>query len=138
VSKRETAITSVISTLEAVGTFDVQRNTSVPTSPIDAGLVVVRDGDVGEPEVTMSPSEYHYEHKITLEVFAIGTDLDAALDELLESIAQALEADTTLSGAVDSLYLTAPDFDLTIDSSIRCKAVIVNVVVFYSTYSPLN
>lgn len=137
-SKRELAINAVISTLESAGTFEVQRNTAIPTSPLTSGLVVVRDGDCGEPDITMSPTEYHYEHKITLEVFAVGQDLDAALDSLLEEIAQVLEADKSLGGVVDSLYLTAPDFDLTIDSSIRCKAASVNAVVFYSTYSPLN
>jgi hypothetical protein len=27
-----------------------------------AGLIILRDGDPGEPEVTMSPLRYHFEH----------------------------------------------------------------------------
>jgi hypothetical protein len=138
VSKRESAIKAVISTLESSGTFEVQRNTAIPTTPLSVGLVVVRDGNPGDPEITMSPIEYHYEHPIELEVFAVGQDLDFALDTLLGRIANLVEADKTLGGFVESLYLTAPNFDLTIDSSIRCKAASINVVVFYSTYSPLN
>ncbi len=137
-SKRELAINAVISTLKSSATFEVQRNTPIPTTALSTGLIVVRDGESGEPEVTMSPTQYHYEHKIDLEVFGVGANLDTALDLMLESIATALEANTTLNGAVDNLYLTAPDFDLTIDSSIRCKAAIINVVVFYSTNSPLK
>lgn len=86
----------------------------------------------------MSPIEYHYEHQIQLEVFAVGADLDLALDTLLGQIANLVEADKTLGGAVESLYLTAPNFDLTVDSSIRCKAASINVAVFFSTFSPLN
>lgn len=137
-SKREQAINALRAVLEAKNTFEVQRNTSIPTSAISSGLVVIRDGDPGEPEVTMSPIEYHYEHQIELEVFAVGLDLDLALDQLLGSLADCIEIDLTLGGAVDSSFITAPVFDLTIDSSIRCKAASINVVVFYSTTSPLK
>lgn len=137
-SKRESAINAVINILKTSTTFEIQRNTPIPTTALSTGLVVVRDGESGEPEVTMSPTQYHYEHKIDLEVFGVGTNLDTALDTMLENIATALEANTTLNGVVDNLYLTAPAFDLTIDASIRCKAAIINVVVFYSTNSPLK
>jgi len=138
VSKRESAILALKNTLSAPATFEVQRNTAIPTSPLSQGLVVIRDGESGEPEITMSPIEYHYEHQIQLEAFAVGIDLDLALDTLLGRIANLVEADKTLGGAVESLYLTAPNFDLTVDSSIRCKAAGINVVVFFSTFSPLN
>lgn len=137
-SKRESAIKAFIGILRSAGTFEVQRNTAIPTTPLSVGLVVVRDGDCGDPEITMSPTEYHYEHKIALEVFAVGVDLDLSLDTLLGQIANLVEADKTLGGAVDSLYLIAPNFDLTVDSSIRCKAASINAAVFFSTYSPLN
>lgn len=137
-SKRESAILAVKDALQSLNTFDVQRNVSIPTSSLLNGLVIVRDGDTGEPEVTMSPSEWHYEHAIRLEVFAVGSDLDAALDGLLMQIATCADADKTFSGAVDSSYLSAPESDLTIDSSIRCKAASINLTVFYSTNSPLK
>lgn len=137
-SKREQAIIALASALRSKNTFDVQRNTSIPTSAISNGLVVIRDGDSGQPEVTMSPTEYHYEHEIQIEVFAVGQDLDLALDQLLGEIADCVEMDSTLGGAVDASHVTAPTFDLTIDSSIRCKAASINVVVFYSTLSPLK
>ena len=137
-SKREQAIIALRSALEAAIAFEVQRNTSIPTTALSSGLVVIRDGDSGEPEVTMSPTEYHYEHEIQIEAFAVGTDLDLSLDQLLGSIADCIEIDTTLGGHVDASYVTAPVFDLTIDSSIRCKAASINVVVFYSTASPLK
>lgn len=137
-SKRESAILALKDALSAPATFEVQRNTAIPTSPLSQGLVVIRDGESGDPDITMSPTEYHYEHQIQLEVFAVGADLDLALDNLLGQIANIAEADKTLGGFVESLYLTAPNFDLTVDSSIRCKAASINVVVFYSTFSPLN
>ena len=137
-SKRESAILAVKSALQALGTFDVQRNVSIPTSALSDGLVIVRDGDAGEPEVTMSPTEWHYEHVIRLEAFAVGSDLDAALDDLLMQIATCADSDSTFGGAVDAGYLSAPENDLTIDSSIRCKAASINLTVFYSTNSPLK
>lgn len=29
-----------------------------------AGLIILRDGQPGEPEVTLSPLRYHYQHRI--------------------------------------------------------------------------
>ena len=137
-SKREQAIIALRNALEASNTFEVQRNTSIPTAALSGGLVVIRDGDSGEPEVTMSPTEYHYEHQIQVEAFAVGADLDLSLDQLLGLVADCIEIDPTLGGHVDASFVTAPVFDLTIDSSIRCKAASINVVVFYSTTSPLK
>ena len=37
---------------------EVLRNAPLPTKVPDAGLIIVRDGDVGEPEVTLSPTRY--------------------------------------------------------------------------------
>ncbi len=33
-----------------------------------AGLIILRDGQPGEPEVTLSPLRYHYQHRTELEV----------------------------------------------------------------------
>lgn len=137
-SKRESVIRELVSILEARNTFEVQRNTAVPVQPTKKGLVVVRDGDPGDPDVTMSPLEYHYEHPILVELFIAGGDLDESLDSLLVDFGQTLEANKTLNNSVDTSYLTAPNFDLTVDSGVHCKAASLNVVVFYSTYSPLN
>lgn len=137
-SKREAAIQAVKNSLSALNTFDVQRNTSIPTNALSNGLVIIRDGDSGEPEITMSPIEWHYEHAIRLEVFAVGESLDSALDLLLSQIADCFDFDKTFSGAVETSYVSAPDYDLTIDSSIRCKAASINLTVFYSTNSPLK
>ena len=31
------------------------------------GLLILRDGDPGEPEVTLSPLRYHYQHRAEIE-----------------------------------------------------------------------
>ena len=63
--------------------------------------LVRRDGDPGEPEVTLSPLRYHYQHRAEIEAVVQGTDLDAAFDTLTASIGAAIAADRTLGGLCD-------------------------------------
>ena len=42
----------------------------VPTT----GLVILCDGEPGEPEVTLSPLRYHYAHHAEVEAVVRGTD----------------------------------------------------------------
>ncbi len=38
----------------------VLRNEPLPTKIPASGLLILRDGDAGEPEITLSPTRYHY------------------------------------------------------------------------------
>jgi len=41
-----------------------------------AGLLILRDGEPGEPEVTLSPLRYHYQHRAEIEAVVQGAERD--------------------------------------------------------------
>jgi hypothetical protein len=48
-------------------TATVRRNEVLPERVPDAGLVIVRDGDPGEPDVTLNPRNEFYSHRVEIE-----------------------------------------------------------------------
>ena len=59
----------------------VLRGEVLPERVPAAGLLILRDGDPGEPAVTLSPLRYHYQHRAEIEaVVQAGTGRDAAFD----------------------------------------------------------
>ena len=69
----------------------------VPTQ----GLLILRDGEPGEPEVTLSPLRYHYQDRAEIEAVVQGPNRDAVFDTLCASIGAALAADRALGGLCD-------------------------------------
>lgn len=105
--------------------------------PVD-GLLILRDGEPGEPEVTLSPLAYNYQHRAEIEAIVQGVDRDAALDMQTASIGAALAADRTLGGFCDWVEAEAPrPVDLPVESAACPKAAIIPVVLHYSTADPL-
>ena len=103
------------------------------------GLVILRDGDVGEPEILLSPLSYVWTHAARIEAFSGSADPDGHLDDLLMAIATALTADPTLGGLVDLIDVGAPDFDAAApEGGADVKAAIVSVRLIYETAHPLN
>lgn len=87
----------------------VLRDELLPERIPAAGLVILRDGQPGEPEVTLSPLRYHYQHRAELEVVVqAGTGRASAFDILIAAIGTALEADRTLGGLCDWIEPEAP------------------------------
>ena len=59
----------------------VLRGEVLPERVPAAGLLILRDGDPGEPAVTLSPLRYHYQHRAEVEaVVQAGTGRDTAFD----------------------------------------------------------
>ena len=104
-----------------------------------AGLIILRDGQPGEPEVTLSPLRYHYQHRTELEVVVqAGTGRANTFDTLIASIGVALETDRTLGGLCDWVEPEAPaSVDLPIEGAAALKAAVINVVLHYTTTGPL-
>ena len=102
--------------------------------------LTLRDGQPGEPEVTMSPLLYHFHHRAELEVIVqAGTGRASAFDDLTAAIAAALEADRTLGGLCDWVEPDAPaSVDLPIEGAAALKAAVITVVLHYSTLGPLT
>jgi hypothetical protein len=114
------------------------RNAVLPERIPPDGLIILRDGDPGEPEVTLSPLRYHYQHRAELEVVVHGTDRDATFDILITSIGTAVETDRTLGGLCDWVEAEAPaPVDLPVEGAASLKAAVITVVLHYSVPDPL-
>ena len=107
----------------------------VPTE----GLLILRDGEPGDPEVTLSPLRYHYQHRAELEVVVQAPNGRAsAFDDLIAAIGTALESDRTLGGLCDWVEPEAPaSVDLPIEGAAALKAAVIIVVLHYTTTGPL-
>ena len=104
-----------------------------------AGLIILRDGQPGEPEVTLSPLRYHYQHRAELEVVVqAGTGRASAFDGLISAIGAALEADRTLGGLCNWVEPEAPaTVDLPVEGAAALKAAVIAVALHYTTTGPL-
>jgi hypothetical protein len=141
-SKREAILSALFVTLSTNLTSTVRRNEALPEKLPTTGLVVLRDGDPGEPEILLSPLSYSWRHRAPLDVVVGGgtqAERDAALDTLLTSIGTALEQDRTLGGLVDFLEIGLPSFEtVPFDGAAPFKGAVVPVILHYETSSPLS
>ena len=142
-SKREQALAGLFLYLKDNATgVSTLRNEQLPTKVPSEGLFIMRDGDPGEPEVTLSPPRYHYQHRVEIEALvqhAEQAQRDQALDDLLSLLAQALDGQTSLGGLVDYLHIETPEFlSETVEGAPTIKAAVVPIILEYSTTNPLN
>ncbi len=102
------------------------------------GLLILRDGEPGEPEVTLPPLAYHSQHRAEIEAAVHGTDRDAVFDTLTASIGTAIAADRTLGGLCDWIEAEAPrPVDFPVEGAASLKAAVIPVVPHYSTTDQL-
>ncbi|MFC3088129.1 acyl-CoA transferase [Tabrizicola soli] len=115
------------------------RGDVLPERVPSAGLLILRDGEPGEPEVTLSPLRYHYQHRAEIEAVVQGADRDATFDTLCASIGAALASDHTLDGLCDWVEAEAPrPVDLAVEGAAGLKAAVIPVVLHYSLADPLG
>ena len=116
-TSRETILTALHARLSALPATAL-RGDVLPERVPAAGLLILRDGEPGEPEVTLSPLRYHYQHRAEIEAVVQGASRDAAFDTLCASIGAALAADRTLGGLCDWVEAEAPQpVDLPVDGA---------------------
>ncbi len=116
----------------------VLRNVDVPVEVPDGGLVILRDGDPGAPEVLMSPPSYTYEHEAEVEIFAQSEDVDTDFDALKVALGTVLAADRTLGGLCDWVEADAPEpSELPFAGALSVKAALIPVRITYTTSDPL-
>lgn len=135
---RETILAALFARLQSLAALSL-RDDVLPERIPAAGLIILRDGQPGEPEVTLSPLRYHYQHRADLEVVVqAGTSRASAFDTLIAAIGTALEADRTLGGLCDWVEPEAPaSVDLPIEGAAALKAAVITVVLHYTTTGPL-
>jgi len=139
---RATILQALLAALQTVSAATVLRGAILPERIPTGGLLILRDGDPGTPEVTLSPLQYHFEHRAEIEVIVQGktpADRDTAFDLLLAKLATAITTDRTLGGLCDWLEAEAPQpVDLPVEGAEALKAAIVPVILIYTTADPLG
>ena len=137
-STRETILTALHARLSALPATALRSEVHPERVPA-AGLLILRDGEPGEPEVTLSPMTYHYQHRAEIEAVVQGADRDGAFDTLCASIGTALAIDRTLGGICDWVEAEAPQpVDLPVEGATGLKAAVIRVSLFYTTSDPLG
>ena len=139
---RETVLQALFVRLQTLVGPKVLRNEVLPEKVPAEGLIILRDGDAGEPEVMLSPLSYYWEHHASLEVIVQAGETsqrDQILDALFQSIAACLETDPTLGGLCDRVTPLAPDTSsVVIEGAANIKAAIVPIELIYTTGSQLG
>ena len=142
-SKRETVLGAVKALVaSALPGAEVKRNLAKPERIPPGGLVVIRDGDPGEPDVTLSPVSYLYTHRIPVEIAAFESATltrEQVLDGMLAAIGAAIIANRRLGGLVDWIEAEAPSSeDIETTGSQAGRFADVVIVATYATADPLN
>lgn len=139
---RESILQALLAALKTVPDPTVLRGAILPERIPSGGLLILRDGDPGTPEITLSPLQYHYEHRAEIEIIVQGKtpqDRDTAFDTLLATLATAITVDRTLGGLCDWVKAEAPQpVDLPVEGAEALKAAIVPVILTYTTADPLG
>ena len=135
---RETILAALHARLQPLAAL-VLRDEVLPERIPTSGLIILRDGQPGEPEVTLSPLRYHFQHRAELEVVVqTGTGRASAFDILIAAIGTAMEADRTLGGLCDWVDPEAPaSIDLPVEGAAALKAAVITINLHYTTTGPL-
>jgi hypothetical protein len=135
---RETILAALLARLQPLSAL-VLRDEALPERIPATGLIILRDGQPGEPEVTLSPLRFYYQHRAELEVVVQAPNGRATVfDSVIAAIGTALEADRTLGGLCDWVEPEAPaSVDLPVEGAAALKAAVITVVLHYTTPGPL-
>ncbi|CDK97885.1 protein of unknown function [Magnetospirillum gryphiswaldense MSR-1 v2] len=140
-SIREQILSALLARLETVPGATAKREAPLPETVPAGGLIILRDGDPGDPEVVLSPVTYLWEHQTEIEIILQrGQDNDSAvLDALLMAVGNALSTDRSLGGLAEGLYWGAPKTSgLAIDGAAALRGAMVPVTIHYSSPDPLG
>ncbi|TKZ20808.1 acyl-CoA transferase [Shimia litoralis] len=134
---RETILSALHARLSALSATALRGEVLPERVPAD-GLLILRDGDPGEPEVTLSPLAYHYQHRAEIEAVVQGANRDGAFDALCASVGEAIAIDRTLGGLCDWIEADAPQpVDLPVEGAASYKAGVILLTLIYTTSDPL-
>ena len=141
-SKTEQVLEALRAALGTVPDAVVQRNSVLPEKIPDGGLIILRDGDPGEPEQALGGfGSTYYQHAAEIEVYVEEGDAatrDAAFDDLLQQIGAALEVDPSLGGLAFGLTYGRPEPAIeAVASAPAIKTATFSVTVDYETSAPL-
>ena len=141
-SKTKQVILMLANRLATIPDATVERNIVVPAKIPPGGLIVLRDGDPGEPDTALGGfGSAYYSHRIEIEVHvqeADSTARDTAFDDLVVAVGTALEADPSLGGLVFGMSYGRPSTDLEpIEGASAIKSGVIEITVEYESDAPL-
>jgi hypothetical protein len=142
-SRTEQVLQATEALLATVPGASVERNSAVPEKIPDGGLIILRDGDPGEPEQALGGfANVYYQHVVEIGVYVEEGDAaarDAAFDVLLRQIGAVLEADPTLGGLAFGLTYGRPEPVIeAVPGAPAIKSATLTVTVDYETDAPLS
>jgi hypothetical protein len=141
-SKAEHVLEGLRAALETVSDAVIQCNSVLPEKIPDGGLIILRDGDPGEPEEALGGfGSTYYQHAVEVEVYVEEGDAaarDAAFDDLLQQLGAVLEADPTLGGLAFGMTYGRPEPAIaTVAGAPAIKTATLTVTVDYEAGAPL-
>ncbi len=142
-SRREEVVDGVRALIAvALPAARVERNAAKPERIPAGGLVIIRDGDPGDPEVHLSPLTYIYTHRVPVEIAVLAApplSREQVLDQALQAIGEAVEANRTLAGLCDFIEPEAPSSDdLEATGTVAARWADLVIVATYATPNPLT
>ena len=142
-SKAEQVLEAMKMLLETVPSATVDRNSVPPEKIPGGGLIILRDGDPGEPEQALGGfGNAYYQHVVEIEVYVEEGDAaarDAAFDDLLQQMGAAFEADPTLGGLAFGLTYGRPEPSIeAVAGAPAIKSATMTVTVDYEADAPLS
>jgi hypothetical protein len=142
-SKPEQVLLAIEALLGTVPGAEVKRNSVVPEKIPDGGLIILRDGDPGEPEQALGGfATVYYRHDVEIEIYVEeghAAARDVAFDDLLQHIGTKLEADPTLGGLAFGLTYGRPEPAIeAVPGAPAIKSAALTLTVDYETDAPLS
>ena len=142
-SKPEQVLEAIKALLLTVPFAKVERNTAVPEKISAGGLIVLRDGDPGEPDTALGGfGGVYYSHDVEIELYVEEGDAmarDAAFDTLVQAVGAVLETDPTLGGLAFGMTYGRPEVDTeAVAGAPAIKTGTIIVTVEYETTSLLG
>jgi hypothetical protein len=141
-SKAEQVLDALKALLKTVPHAVVERNSVLPEKVPAGGLIVLRDGDPGEPEQALGGfGSTYYQHAVEIEVYVEEGDAaarDAGFDDLVQQIGATLEGDLTLGGLASGLTYGRPEPSIeAVPGAPAIKSATLTVTVDYETGTSL-
>lgn len=140
-SKREQILQALFEKLQTLENIPVKRNETLPQVIPEAGIVMLRDGRQGEPEIILSPPMCIFHHEAELEVIvqdAKSEVRDKKLDEILVKVGTLLCCEGKLNGLTDYIYAEQPEIlEEYVEGAPNIKAAIIPIILEYTTTSAL-
>ena len=142
-SKAEQVLDGLKALLEPVSGAITERNSVLPERIPDGGLIILCDGDPGEPEQALGGfGSTYYQHAVEIEVYVEeggAAVRDAAFDDLLQQIGAAIDTDPTLGCLPFGLTYGRPEPSIeAVAGAPAIKSATLIVTVDYESDAPLS